>query len=49
MQIIGKELGYDFVLSFRIGGPMLYADSTHNITEEVIQLLNKRYNSSLAE
>lgn len=49
MQIIGKELGYDFVLSFRIGGPMLYADSTHNITEDVIQLLNKRYNSSLAE
>ena len=49
MQIIGKELGYDFVLSFRIGGPMLYADPTHNITEEVIQLLNKRYNSSLAE
>ena len=49
MQIIGKELGYDFVLSFRIGGPMLYADSTHDITEEVIQLLNKRYNSSLAD
>ena len=49
MQIIGKELGYDFVLSFRIGGPMLYADTTHDITEEVIQLLNKRYNSSLAE
>ena len=49
MQIIGKELGYDFVLSFRIGGPMLYADSSHDITEEVIQLLNKRYNSSLAE
>ena len=49
MQIIGKELGYDFVLSFRIGGPMLYADSSHDITEEVIKLLNKRYNSSLAE
>ena len=49
MQIIGKELGYDFVLSFRIGGPMLYADSSHDITKEVIQLLNKRYNSSLAE
>ncbi|MEC8616119.1 MAG: OmpH family outer membrane protein [Bacteroidota bacterium] len=49
MQIIGKELGYDFVLSFRIGGPMLYADSTHDITMEVIQLLNKKYNSSLAE
>ena len=49
MQIIGKELGYDFVLSFRIGGPMLYADTTHDITKEVIQLLNKRYNSSLAE
>ena len=49
MQVIGKELGYDYVLSFRIGGPMLYADSAHDITQEVIDLLNERYNSITIE
>ena len=39
MQVIGKELGYDYVLSFRIGGPMLYADLAHDITQDVIELL----------
>ena len=49
MQVIGKELGYDYVLSFRIGGPMLYADTTHDITRKVIDLLNERYNSTTIE
>ena len=49
MQVIGKELGYDYVLSFRIGGPMLYADPTHDITQDVIELLNERYNSITIE
>ena len=49
MQVIGKELGYDYVLSFRIGGPMLYADPAHDITQEVIKLLNERYNSITIE
>ena len=26
MQTIGKELGYDYVMSYRVGGPMLYAN-----------------------
>ena len=49
MQVIGKELGYDYVLSFRIGGPMLYADPTYDITQDVIELLNERYNSITIE
>tara|TARA_Y100000991_G_scaffold214410_1_gene202059 strand:+ start:2968 stop:3576 length:609 start_codon:yes stop_codon:yes gene_type:complete len=49
MQVIGKELGYDYVLSFRIGGPMLYADPAHDITQDVIELLNERYNSITIE
>ena len=49
MQVIGKELGYDYVLSFRIGGPMLYADPAHDITQDVIKLLNERYNSITIE
>ena len=49
MQVIGKELGYDYVLSFRIGGPMLYADPAHDITKDVIELLNERYNSITIE
>ena len=49
MQVIGKELGYDYVLSFRIGGPMLYADPAHDITQDVIELLNERYKSITIE
>ena len=43
MQVIGKNLGYDYVLSYRVGGPMLYANPNLNITSIVIDLLNKKY------
>jgi outer membrane protein len=46
MQKIGRKLGYDYVLSYRLGGPMLFADSIHEITSEIIIQLNKEYNSS---
>ena len=46
MQKIGRKLGYDYVLSYRLGGPMLFADSIHEITSEIIIELNKEYNSS---
>ena len=46
MQEIGKTLGYDYVMSFRIGGAMLYAKERHDITTEIIKLLNERYESS---
>ena len=46
MQEIGKTLGYDYVISYRVGGAMLYANERHNITNEIIKLLNERYESS---
>ena len=46
MQEIGKTLGYDYVMSYRIGGAMLYANERHDITTEIIKLLNERYESS---
>ena len=46
MQEIGKTLGYDYVMSYRVGGAMLYANERHDITTEIIKLLNERYQSS---
>ena len=46
MQEIGKTLGYDYVISYRVGGAMLYANERHDITNEIIKLLNERYESS---
>jgi len=46
MQEIGKSIGYDYVMSYRIGGAMLYANESHDITNEIIKLLNERYESS---
>ena len=46
MQKIGRKLGYDYVLSYRLGGPMLYADTIHEITSVIIEELNKEYNLS---
>ena len=46
MQEIGKTLGYDYVMSYRVGGAMIYANERHNITTEIIKLLNERYESS---
>jgi outer membrane protein len=46
MQKIGRKLGYDYVLSYRLGGSMLFADSVHEITSEIIKELNKEYNLS---
>ncbi len=48
MQVIGKELGYDYVLSYRVGGPMLYANPELDITDKVIELLNAEYKKSKA-
>lgn len=46
MQQIGKELGYDYILSYRVGGPMLYANPELDITDKVIELLNAEYKKS---
>lgn len=46
MQKIGQELGYDYILSYRVGGPMLYANPELDITSKVIDLLNAEYKKS---
>ena len=43
MQDIGQRLGYDYVMSYRVGGAMLYANPNHDITNEIIELLNQEY------
>ena len=45
MQDIGQRLGYDYVMSYRVGGAMLYANPNHDITNEIIELLNQEYKS----
>ncbi len=46
MQEIGESLGYDYVMSYRIGGPMLYANPNLDITNEVVEKLNEVYKKS---
>ena len=46
MQEIGKQLGYDYVFSYRVGGLMLFANPNLDITNEIIELLNKHYKAS---
>ena len=46
MQVIGKQLGYDYVMSYRVGGPMLYANPELDITDKVVELLNIEYKKS---
>ena len=43
MQDIGHRLGYDYVMSYRIGGAMLYANPNLDITKDIIKLLNQEY------
>ena len=45
MQDIGQRLGYDYVMSYRVGGAMLYANPNHDITNKIIELLNQEYES----
>ncbi len=46
MQVVGKELGYDYVMSYRVGGPMLYANPDLDITSKVVEMLNVEYKKS---
>jgi len=46
MQKIGKELGYDYIMSYRVGGPMLYANPELDITNTIVEKLNEEYKKS---
>ncbi len=43
MQEIGKELGYDYIFTFALGGQMMYGAPELDITDQMIVLLNERY------
>lgn len=43
MQQIGKELGYDYIFSYRLGGQLIYTPEADDITEVLIKKLNEAY------
>ena len=43
----GKENGYKIILGARGNGNIMYADSSKNITKEVLIYLNKKYQGDL--
>lgn len=45
LQEIKDKEGYDFILSYIAGGPILVADEKYDITEQVLRELNKSVSS----
>ncbi len=43
MQEIGQRLGYDYVISYQLGGQVIYANPQHDITQQIIKELNQAY------
>ncbi len=46
LQEYNQDKGYQFILSETFGGPVLYSNRDLNITRDVINGLNEKYNSS---
>ena len=46
LQEYNEDKGYQFILSETFGGPVLYSNHDLNITRDVINGLNEKYNSS---
>jgi len=44
LEEYNKNHNYQYILSHSFGGPFLYTDKTLNITREVIEGLNRKYN-----
>lgn len=44
-QAIGKRLGYDYIIGYRTGDLVMYANPEFDITQQVIKLLNEEYNN----
>jgi outer membrane protein len=45
LEEMNQELDYDYILGFSPGGGILYANDKHDITNQVIQRLNAKYES----
>jgi len=39
----GKEKGYDYIFGASGNGSLMYADTTHDVTADVVSFLNARY------
>lgn len=46
LQKIGKSLGYDYIIGYRVGDLIMYANPEFDITDQVLELLNKEYNAA---
>ncbi len=40
------EKGYDFILGYARGGGILYANKAHDITQEILDLINEEYDNN---
>lgn len=43
LKTYAEERGYDYIFGYQLGGNLLYGNDVHDITEEVIERLNKKY------
>lgn len=43
LKTYAEERGYDYIFGYQLGGNLLYGDNVHDITDEVIERLNKKY------
>lgn len=43
LERYNKEAGHDFILGYSRGGGILFADQSHDITQNVLRLLNAEY------
>jgi outer membrane protein len=48
LKQIGEELGYDYILGYRTGDLVMYANPKYDITKQMIPLLNAAYKSNIA-
>src|SRR5690606_39503756 len=44
IKAYGKANGYSFIWSGGDGGTVLYGTDTHNVTDEIVKILNDNYN-----
>ena len=44
IKAYGKANGYSFILSGGDGGNVLYGTDAHNVTDEIVKILNDNYN-----
>lgn len=46
LKMLSDQIGYDYILSYKRGGPILLANDSLDITKQVLELLNAEKNES---